>query len=104
MTTEQLNEIRRFNQNIEWLKTSHVAPEMSDLVSMKDAMKILSRQRTWIQTRMVKDLENGQDSIGLLVRDVDWIREGNRIMFKKDSLLRIKKDFLTAIGNKYDNI
>lgn len=104
MTTEQLNEIKRFNQNIEWLKTSHVAPEMNDLVSMKDAMKILGRQRTWIQTRMVKDIEDGQDSMGLLIRDVDWIREGNRIMFKKDSLQRLKKDFLTAIGNKYDNI
>lgn len=104
MTTEQLNEIKRFNQNIEWLKTSQVAPEMSDLVTMKEAMKILSRQRTWIQTRMVKDIEDGQDSMGLLVRDVDWIREGNRIMLKKESLIRLKKNFLTAIGNKYDNI
>jgi hypothetical protein len=53
---------------------------------------------------MVKDLDPGQDANSHLVRDVDWIREGNRVMFKRDSILRLKTEVLTAIGNKYDNI
>lgn len=104
MTTEQLKEIKRFNENIEWLKSSHVAPVTSDLITMKDAMSLINRQRTWIQVRMVKDLDPGQDANSHLVRDVDWIREGNRVMFKRDSILRLKNEVLTAIGNKYDNI
>lgn len=104
MTTEQLKEIKRFNDNIEWLKNSQVVPVTSDLITMKDAMNLINRQRTWIQVRMVKDLDPGQDANSHLVRDVDWIREGNRVMFKRDSILRLKNEVLTAIGNKYDNI
>lgn len=104
MTTEQLKEIKRFNDNIEWLKNSQVVPVTSDLITMKEAMNLINRQRTWIQVRMVKDLDPGQDANSHLVRDVDWIREGNRVMFKRDSILRLKNEVLTAIGNKYDNI
>lgn len=104
MTTEQLKEIKRFNDNIEWLKNSQVVPVTSDLITMKEAMSLINRQRTWIQVRMVKDLDPGHDANSHLVRDVDWIREGNRVMFKRDSILRLKNEVLTAIGNKYDNI
>ena len=104
MTTEQLKEIKRFNDNIEWLKNSQVVPVTSDLITMKEAMNLINRQRTWIQVRMVKDLDPGQNANSHLVRDVDWIREGNRVMFKRDSILRLKTEVLTAIGNKYDNI
>lgn len=104
MTTAQLKEIKRFNDNIEWLKNSQVVPVTSDLITMKEAMNLINRQRTWIQVRMVKDLDPGQDANSHLVRDVDWIREGNRVMFKRDSILRLKNEVLTAIGNKYDNI
>jgi hypothetical protein len=104
MTTEQLKEIKRFNDNIEWLKNSQAVPVTSDLITMKETMSLINRQRTWIQVRMVKDLHPGQDADSHLVRDVDWIREGNRVMFKRDSILRLKNEVLTAIGNKYDNI
>lgn len=104
MTTEQFRELRRLNENLEWLKNAQVIPAVNDLITMKEAMRLLNRQRTWIQVRMVKDLEDGQDANMLLIRDVDWIREGNRVMFKKDSISRLKNVVLTAIGNKYDNI
>jgi hypothetical protein len=104
MTTEQFRELRRLNENLEWLKNTQVIPAVNDLIPMKEAMQLLNRQRTWIQVRMVKDLEDGQDANMLLIRDVDWIREGNRVMFKRDSISRLKNVVLTAIGNKYDNI
>ncbi len=104
MTAEQLRELKRLNDNIEWLKTANAIPAPSEMLSMKEAMQLINRQRTWIQTRMVKDLQKGQDANTCLVRDVDWTREGNRVMFKRDSLLRLKSTVLTAIGNKYDNI
>lgn len=106
MTNEQLNQIKRLNENLEWLKNNQLNPiqEQKDFLTMKDAMKLLDRQRTWIQVRMVKELTDGVDVNGTLVRGADWIREGNRVMFKRDSILRLKKNFLTAIGDKYDNI
>lgn len=104
MTADQFRELKRLNENLEWLKNSHVLPITSDLITMKEAMQLLNRQRTWVQIRMVKDLAPGHDPNMLLVRDVDWIREGNRVMFKRDSILRLKKEVLTAIGNKYDKI
>lgn len=104
MTTELMKEIKRLNANIEWLKSSQPAAVSNDLITMKEAMQLLNRQRTWIQVRMVKDLNIGQDADSHLVRDVDWIREGNRVMFKRDSIRRLKDEVLTAIGNKYDNI
>lgn len=104
MTTEQLREIKKFNENIDWLKGSQTATISTDYVDMKEAMKILGRQRTWIQTRMVKEVSPGMNTAEILVRDADWIREGNRLMFKRDSLVRLKRDVLQAIGNKYDNI
>lgn len=104
MTSEQFRELKRFNENLEWLKNTQSIPSMGDMITMKEAMQLLNRQRTWIQVRMVKDLEPGTDPNALLVRDVDWIREGNRVMFKRDSITRIKTQVLTAIGNKYDNL
>lgn len=106
MTTEQLWEIKKFNANLEWLKNSQAREEKlnEELVSMKDAMHLLKRQRTWIQNRMVKEVDNQTNINEKLVRDVDWVREGNRIMFRMSSLKRIKRDVLTAIGNRYDGI
>jgi len=104
MTTDQFRELKRFNENLEWLKKTQAIPTPNEMISMKEAMQLLNRQRTWIQIRMVKDLEAGQDANMLLIRDVDWIREGNRVMFKRDSITRLKKEVLTAIGNKYDKL
>lgn len=104
MTADQFRELKRFNDNLEWLKNAQAIPAANDLITMKEAMQLLCRQRTWIQIRMVKDLDPGHDPKMLLVRDVDWIREGNRVMFKRDSITRLKKEVLTAIGNKYDKL
>lgn len=104
MTADQFRELKRLNENLEWLKNSQTIPAINDLITMKEAMQLLNRQRTWIQIRMVKDLQTGQDANALLIRDVDWIREGNRVMFKRDSITRLKKEVLTAIGNKYDKL
>lgn len=106
MTTEQLWEIKKFNVNLEWLKNSQVKEQKQneELVSFKDAMWFLKRQRTWIQNRMVKEVDNQTNVFEKLVRDVDWVREGNRIMFKMESLKRIKYKVLTSIGNRYDGI
>lgn len=104
MTTEQFKELKRFNENLDWLKNTQAIPIIGDMITMKEAMQLLNRQRTWIQIRMVKDLGAGDDATALLIRDVDWIREGNRVMFKRDSIIRIKTQVLTAIGNKYDKL
>ena len=106
MTSEQFRVIQQLNENIEWLKNQHIPAvnQFDEYVPMKTAMHLLNRQRTWIQNRMVKEVNPQTNVVESLVRDVDWIREGNRVMFKKESLIRIKRDVLTALGNKYDNI
>lgn len=104
MSNELLRELKRFNENLEWLKNTQSLTPISDMIPMKEAIKLLGRQRTWIQIRMVKDLEPGADANAFLVRDVDWIREGNRVMFKRDAILRLKTNVLTAMGNRYDRM
>jgi len=105
MSNELMTEIRKLNQNIEWLKNTHLTPANQDgYLSMKEAMQLLNRQRTWLQNRMVKEIEPDTNVNDTLVRNVDWIREGNRVMIKKESLLRLKTKVLTAIGDKYDNL
>jgi hypothetical protein len=105
MTNEQLQEIKRLNENFEWLKSQHNGLTIStEWVNMKEAMILISRKRTWIQNRLVKNIENHYDVDSVLVRDVDWIREGNRIMLKRDSLLRLKSGVMQSMGNQYDNI
>lgn len=103
MSQELLKEIKRLNENLEWLKgtNTHLSKEY---INIKESMSLLDRKRTWIQTRMVIDLEEGQDPNSVLIRDVDWIREGNRLMFKQQSILRLKKTLLMDIGNKYEQI
>jgi hypothetical protein len=105
ITADQFKEIKRFNDNLEWLKKqSNPLNSNVEYMNMKDSMEFISRKRTWIQNRMVKNLEPDMDSTQVLVRGGDWIREGNRILFKKDSLIRIKTNVLQTIGNQYDNI
>lgn len=104
MTSDQFREIKKFNENVEWLKTTNHVQETEKMITMKEAIHLLQRQRTWIQTKMIKDLEPGMDANWYLVRDVDWIREGNRVMFKRESITRLKQVVLTAIGNKYDKV
>ena len=105
ITADQFKEIKRFNDNLEWLKKqSNPLNSNVEYMNMKESMEFISRKRTWIQNRMVKNIEPDMDSTQVLVRGGDWIREGNRILFKKDSLLRIKTNVLQTIGNQYDNI
>jgi hypothetical protein len=105
MTNEQLQEIKRLNENFEWLKSqSSGITTSSEWMNMKDAMAFINRKRTWIQNRLVKNTDTYQDVESILVRDVDWIREGNRIMLKRDSLLRLKTSVMQMMGNQYDNV
>jgi tRNA A37 N6-isopentenylltransferase MiaA len=105
MSNELMTEIKKLNQNLEWFKSYQLNPlDQGEYLSMKEAMHLLKRQRTWLQNRMVKELEPDTNVNDSLVRNVDWIREGNRIMIKKESLLRLKNQVLTAIGDKYDNL
>lgn len=102
MTAAQFEEIKRFNQNIEWLKSSQTTTESKNYINFKEAMNLLQRSRTWLQVRMQKRLLPGMNVNENLIRDADWIREGNRIMFKKQSIVRLKNEALIASGNHYD--
>jgi hypothetical protein len=105
MTNEQLQEIKRLNENFEWLKSQSTGiTTSSEWMNMKDAMAFINRKRTWIQNRLVKNIDTYQDVDSILVRDVDWIREGNRIMLKRNSLLRLKTSVMQMMGNQYDNV
>lgn len=105
MTNEQLQEIKKLNENFEWLKSQSTGiTSSSEWMNMKDAMVFINRKRTWIQNRLVKTIDNYHDVDSILVRDVDWIREGNRIMLKRESLLRLKTSVMQTMGNQYDNV
>ncbi len=64
-----------------------------DLFSYSEAMVYLDRKRSWIQRRLVNEVVPNLDAV--LVKDVDWLRRGNKIYFKKSSLDRL----LLAIQN-----
>lgn len=105
MTNEQLQEIKRLNENFEWLRSqSSGITTSSQWLNMKEAMILINRKRTWIQNRLVKSFDSYVNVDSMLVRDVDWIREGNRIMLKRESLLRLKTSVMQTMGNQYDNM
>lgn len=104
MNDEQMKELKRFNENVDWLKNGQSFTVQTEYVNIKEAMQILDRQRTWIQTRLVKEYTPGIDTSGILIRGADWRREGNRLMFRRESINRLKNEVLTAIGNKYDQV
>lgn len=64
-----------------------------------EAMTFLNRSRAWLQKRTI--IEFTGETSGLLIRDADWIRLGNRLLYKKSSLLRMK-DELKKVGDLYD--
>lgn len=109
MISEQtLTEIKKFNQNIEWLKKNHqsVPSEIpSEWIDLKEVKKIIDRGRTWLKSRMIH-AESASQPINynwFLVYGLDWRREGSRIMFKRTSIIRLKDEVLVAMGNQYEN-
>jgi hypothetical protein len=97
-------ELKKLNHHIEWLKTQQLPPIENGYLTMKESMSYLKRGRTWYANKMVVEVEPHHNVNDILVRSVDWHREGNRIMIKKESLDRLKNDVLTSIGDRYDNL
>lgn len=64
-----------------------------ELYSYAEAMVYLDRRRSWIQRRLVTEVVPNLDAV--LIKDVDWLRRGNKIYFKKSGLDRL----LQAIEN-----
>lgn len=105
LTDEQFHEIKLFNKNIEWIKKNRqsVPVENKDWIKVSEAMQLLDCGRTWIQTRMVKP-EEVTAPINLnwfLVRGIDWQRKGNQLVFKRESILRLKTE-LRQLGERYE--
>jgi len=99
MDAAAIDIIKTFNQNIEWLKAQGIAPAITqnkDEIELPAAMKILNRSRSWIKTRMKtqKDLsEMGPCNTNwFLVQDLDWFKEGGRLVFKRTSIERLKAE------------
>jgi hypothetical protein len=72
-----------------------------EFLTYPQAMALLNRSRSWLHIITVTELEPEMDVNRFLIKEADWFREGNRILYKKDSLLRIK-DVLREAGNAFD--
>lgn len=102
MTQEQLEEVKRFNDNIEWLKKNHSqsvpmkTAENADWIYLTDAIKILNRGRTWITTRMLEpnEAQPPMNTNWFLVRGLDWSKEGKLLVFKSSSIYRLKSEMI----------
>lgn len=105
--------LAEFNRNVEWLKknqqllpnqSSPYETDLPDYLYMQDAKRVLQRGRTWITWRMITpdDLTPDMNTNWFLIYGLDWHREGSKIMFKKDSIMRLKKE-LKSMGNRYQH-
>lgn len=107
MDKEILSAIKTFNKNIDWLrKNQQSVPNennLSEWVKLPEALKIMDRSRTWLTSRMIKpeDVQQPMNTHWFLIHGIDWEREGNKLLFKTESLLRLKKE-LRTLGKMYD--
>ena len=112
MTTHEKELIAEFNRNVEWLRKNHKSSlnpkpfeeTLPEFINVQAAQRILGRGRTWINTRMITPealiVPQETNTNWFLIYGVDWFREGSRIMFKRDSIVRLKNE-LRAMGEKY---
>jgi hypothetical protein len=70
-------------------------------LNYKEAISFLQRSRSWIHNKLAIEFKPDMDVNAFLFKDADWIREGNRILFKKSSLQRIKGELRKA-GDLYE--
>lgn len=101
--------IKRFNKNVEWLKRTRQgdgsSPDVTQnhtWLSVKEATKFIDRSRSWIARITVISANQVSDTSMLLVKGLDWKRETNRIYYKRSSLENLKKGMEKA-GEAYDN-
>jgi len=99
LTETQLSEIKKFNQNVDWLRKNHRSEpyeNTGEWIYLGEAMKVLNRKRTWIQTRMV-EAADAVPPINLnwfLVRGLDYQHEGKLLVFKRSSIARLKAEMV----------
>lgn len=101
MTQEMLDEIKRFNDNIEWLRKNqtksvpHEKPT-ADWIYLEEAKKILNRGRTWLATRMLEphEAQPPMNTNWFLIRGLDWSKEGKLLVFKAASIYRLKSEMI----------
>lgn len=115
LSKEDINELKRFNRNVEWLKraglSSIVKPaqdikvvKQEDWLTVKEATKFVGRSRSWLQriTITVPGIECTTGAPMMqLYKGMDWKRETSRILYKKDSLENLKKEMEKA-GDRFD--
>lgn len=113
MTNEVISLIETFNLNVEWLRKNQHKLQLQSVpiesnsaetfVDIEQAKALLNRSRTWITLRMktAEELaEIGSDTSQFLVYGLDWHREGNRVIFQKQSIVRLK-EILKQMGDRY---
>lgn len=112
MTEDVKQLLQEFNSNVEWLKKNQPSmpstvpfeKTLPEYINIQAAQRLLERGRTWINTRMITpealNVPQATNTNWFLIYGVDWFREGSRIMFKRDSILRLKKE-LRVMGERY---
>lgn len=102
MTTEALQELKRFNDNIEWLRKNQTksVPYQNDKTAewiyLEEAKQILNRGRTWLSTRMLEpnEVQHPMNTNWFLIRGLDWSKEGKLLVFKATSIYRLKSEMI----------
>jgi hypothetical protein len=101
MEQEALKELKRFNDNIEWLRKNHQSVPTKNHVGaewiyLEEAKQILNRGRTWLTTRMLEphEVQPPMNTNWFLIRGLDWSKEGKLLVFKATSIYRLKSEMI----------
>lgn len=96
MSAEELKILQEFNSNVDWLRKNQKSVpfknEPEEWIELPEAMSILHRSRTWVRTRMQDEIVQPINVNWFLFKGVDWSREGNRLVFKRSSIVRLKEE------------
>lgn len=97
LITRLLSSVETLNEKLQIiLENQHQSvPNENNLpewINAHQAQKILQRGRTWLNSRMIESVTYPMNTNWFLIRGVDYTYEGNRLVFRKSSVQRLKSE------------
>ena len=97
LITRLLRSITELNENLQLIgktQTTSVPNEsnLPEWINAHQAQSILQRGRTWLNGRMLEAANHPMNTNWFLIRGLDYTYEGNRLAFRKESVLRLKAE------------
>lgn len=100
LSQEDRELLKRLNDNIEKLMKNRQSATLSvpdeneqdEWIYAAEAMQILNRSRSWLNGRLQKEVVAPMNVNWFLFKGVDWKYEGNKLILKRTSVIRLKKE------------